>query len=81
MRHVLKPIADYSIFAAAFTLAALLLLTVTDVFLSFAFLIFIPGVFVLTKVMLSAIVFFAVVHLVCNWLLGLLKEKQGGARP
>jgi len=79
MKNVIKSIGNYSLFAAAFTLAAMLLLTVLDVYLSYAFLLYIPGVFGLTKIMLSVIIFFAAVFLVCKWLLDLWKEKQGGA--
>jgi len=79
MRKVLKKIGACSRYIAAFTLAALLLLTVLDVFLSNAFLIFIPGVFGLTKVLLPIIVFFAAAHTVCQRLLDFHRKGQGGA--
>jgi len=77
MRNMLKTIGNYFMFAAAFSLAALLTLTVLDVFLSKTFLIFIPGVFGFTKVMLFIIVFFTAIYIVCLWLSS-LQKKQGG---
>jgi len=81
MRVMIKTIGKYSLFAATFTLAALLLLTVLDVFLSYAFLVYIPEVFGLSKVMLFVIVIFAAIHIICLRLSGLLKEKQEGTEP
>jgi len=78
MRNIIRTIGNYSLFAAVFTLAAMALLTVLDVFLSKAFLVFIPGVFSLSKVMLLMIVFFAAIHIVCLWLSRLRKGQQGG---
>ena len=79
MRNMLKTIGTYFLFAAAFSLAALFALTVLDVFLSKAFLIFIPGVFGFTKVMLFMIVFFAAIYIVCHRLSTFQKKKKGGA--
>ena len=78
MRNMLKTIGNYFLFAAAFSLAALFALTVLDVFLSKAFLIFIPGVFGFTKVMLFMIVLFAAIHIVCLRL-SAFRKKKGGA--
>jgi len=50
----------------------MLLLTIMDVFLRNAFLVFIPGVFELTRVMLAVIVLFALLHLLGG-------KRQGGA--
>ena len=79
MRNILKTIGNYFLFAAAFSLAALLTLTVLDVFLSKAFLIFIPGVFGFTKVMLFMIVLFAAIYIVCLRLSAFQMKKKGGA--
>ena len=61
MRRIIEKIQLYSRYVAASLLALLLSLTVLDVFLQYAFLIYIPGVFDVSKLLLSLIVLFAFV--------------------
>ena len=72
MGSFFRRICLYSGYVAACALAAMLLLTIMDVFLRNAFLVFIPGVFELTRVMLAVIVLFALLHLLGG-------KRQGGA--
>jgi TRAP-type C4-dicarboxylate transport system permease small subunit len=50
----------WSGYIAVFTLAALFFLAVLDIYLRHVFLVFIPGAFELTSLLLSLVVFFAV---------------------
>jgi TRAP-type C4-dicarboxylate transport system permease small subunit len=60
MKKIIGKVNLFSCGTAAAALALLLFLTVLDVFLSNAFLVFIPGVFELSKLLLSLTVFFGV---------------------
>ena len=62
MRNVIKAINKCANYISAFVLACLMLLIVADIFLRNVFFFFIPGVFELTQILLSVIVFMAVAY-------------------
>ena len=62
MRKVMKKINFYCTHVSAVTLAALMLLTVTDVFLRFAFNKPVPGAFEMTEILIPVMVLFAAAY-------------------
>jgi len=60
MKMIIDKAYLFSRYFAAIALALLLFLTVLDVFLSHAFLVFIPGVFEVSALLLSLMVFFGI---------------------
>ena len=62
MRNAIKALGKCAVYISAIVLGWLVLLIVLDVFLRNTFLVFIPGVFELTQVFLSVIVFLAIAY-------------------
>jgi len=62
MRNAIKSLNKSAIYISAFVLGFIMLLIVADVFLKNVFFLFIPGVFELTRVFLTIIVFMSIAY-------------------
>ena len=62
MRNVIKRVSKSANYISGFVLAILMFLIVADIILRNTLFIFIPGVFELTQILLTMIVFFAVAY-------------------
>jgi TRAP-type C4-dicarboxylate transport system permease small subunit len=62
MKNTIKALNKYAMYFSACLAGAIMLLIVLDVFLRNSFMVFIPGVFELTQILLSLVVFMALAY-------------------
>ena len=62
MRNAIKVVNKYAMYFSACLVGAIMFLIVLDVFLRNSFMVFIPGVFELTQILLSLLVFMSLAY-------------------
>jgi len=62
MKNTIPALSKYAMYVSACLVGAVMFLIVLDVFLRNSFMVFIPGVFELTQILLSLIVFMALAY-------------------